>query len=786
MRNQPLRPILRVLACLAVLGWLGVCCGSAAAQATPNGIFKLPNGKSRSVAVLSGAALSGARRTGAMGASGNVVEVSLGVQTYLMGWVEYDPSTCTEISSGAWTVNSSPAFGTVSFGTVTAPAPCGGTFTYGAIYYTLTSATATSDTFSATWNSPDFTEPETFNLVAFNMAKNDGDCDCHGEGNPMNAATGNKFQTETDFIGAPNTGLELRRYYNSQAAVAPGPFGANWGSTYQRSIISLSSGAIAQAVHADGRVDTFTLNSGAYVGDPDVRDRLNRVPATGTQTGWQLIKADDSVETYTLAGLLSTITTRAGLVTTLTYNNNNRLVAVTGPFGHTLTFATSGGRVVQMTVPDGGTYSYAYSASGNLTSVTYPSGAQRQYLYEIASLPNALTGIIDEDGNRFATWTYDLGGRVISSQHAGGAELTTLTYNSDGSSSVTDARGNVHSYGFTIQYGMVKQSTVTGVPVQTAGGQAFTYDANGFMASSTDWDNNVTTYTHDTRGDETSRTMASGTAQALTITTTWLSSFHLPSQISEGNRTFSFAYDGNGNLLTETLTTSGAAAPGVKGGAITKTLTPQGTWLYTNKSPGQGRVAASSGTSPTSTWTYTYNSAGQVLTAKDPDLNVTSYAYDVKGDVTSITNALGQVTHFTSYDADGRPLTIQDPNGLVTTLTYNFRGQVTSKTEAQWVTTYTYDAVGQLIQLTRPDGSFLAFSYDAAHRLVGFTDALGNRTVYTLDATSNRIGEQVLGTTGVRTFGGHHLRRRELATGAVLVALHRPERRSYSGYSIFG
>jgi RHS repeat-associated protein len=761
MRNQRLRAILRVLTCLVVLGGLGVSCGSAAAQGSPNGIMrlpngimKLPNGASRSVAVLSGAMLSGARGTGASAASGNVVEVSFGVQTYLMAWVEYDPSTCTEISSGAWTLNSSPAFGTVSYGTITAPAPCGGTFTYGAIYYTLTSATATSDTFSATWNSPDFTEPETFNLVAFNLGKNDGDCDCHCEGNPCNAATGNKFQTEVDFIGAANTGLELRRYYNSQATAAAGEFGANWSSTYQRSIISLSGGSIVQAVHADGRVDTFTLNSGAYVGDPDVRDRLNRVPATGPQTGWQLIKADDSIEAYTLAGLLSTITTRAGLVTSLTYNGNNRLIAVTGPFGHTLTFATSGGRVVQMTVPDGGVYSYAYSASGNLASVTYPSGAQRQYLYENANFPNALTGIIDENGNRFATWTYDFGGRAVVSQHAGGAELTTLTFNADGSTSVTDARGNVHSYGFTIQYGMVKQSTVTGVPVQTANGQSFTYDANGFMASSTDWDGNVTTYTHDTRGNETSRTMGSGTPQALTITTTWLSNFHLPSQISEGNRTFSFAYDANGNLLTKTLTTTGAPAPVVKGSAITKTLTPQGTWRYSNESPGQGQPTASSGS--TSIWSYTYNSAGQVLTATDPNGKVTSYAYDAKGDLTSITNALGQVTHYTSYDADGRPLTIQDPNGLVTTLTYNFRGQITSKTEAQWVTTCAYDAVGQLIQLTRPDGSFLAFSYDAAHRLVGIADALGNRTVYTLDATSNRIGEQVLGTTGVRTFGGQN------------------------------
>jgi YD repeat-containing protein len=52
---------------------------------------------------------------------------------------------------------------------------------------------------------------------------------------------------------------------------------------------------------------------------------------------------------------------------------------------------------------------------------------------------------------------------------------------------------------------------------------------------------------------------------------------------------------------------------------------------------------------------------------------------------------------------------------------------VTSKTEGQWVMTYAYDAVGQLIKLTRPDASFLTFTYDTAHGLVGIVDSLGNR-----------------------------------------------------------
>ncbi|MGH7246712.1 MAG: hypothetical protein ACREH9_01275 [Pseudomonadota bacterium] len=183
-------------------------------------------------------------------------------------------------------------------------------------------------------------------------------------------------------------------------------------------------------------------------------------------------------------------------------------------------------RVIQTMAPDGGVYYYAYDASGNLASATYPNGAQRQYAYENANFPNALAGIIDENANRFATWQYDSLGRAVTSQHAGGADLTTQTSNADGSTSVTGARGNVHGHGFATQFSFVKPATVTGAPVQNAGGKAFTYDANGFIARRTDWDGNVTASTHDTRGDETLRAMAYGAPLAHTITTTWLPAFH--------------------------------------------------------------------------------------------------------------------------------------------------------------------------------------------------------------------------------------------------------------------
>ena len=42
------------------------------------------------------------------------------------------------------------------------------------------------------------------------------------------------------------------------------------------------------------------------------------------------------------------------------------------------------------------------------------------------------------------------------------------------------------------------------------------------------------------------------------------------------------------------------------------------------------------------------------------------------GQVQSVTNALSQVTTFDTYNAHGQPLQITDPNGVVTTLAYDY------------------------------------------------------------------------------------------------------------------
>ena len=522
--------------------------------------------------------------------------------------------------------------------------------------------------------------------------------------NPINAATGNKLQTETDVVCGSHTGLSLVRTYNSQD-FSVAAFGARWRDAWHRGLIV--SATTITATRADGRQDIFTKNGNVYSADPDVTSVLKAVLSGTIITAYQLTTAADMTETYAPTGQLLSLTTRSGLKTTLTYSGNT-LAKATGPFGHVLSFTyNSGGQVATATAPDGGVYAYAYDSSLNLVSVTWPDKTVRKYVYENATFPNFLTGIIDENGVRYATWAYDSLGRAISSQHAGGAELTKINYTSSTASTVTDARGNARVYGLTTQFTVLKPASLTGTPFPALGGKAFTYDANGFISSRTDFDGHVTTYTHDARGDETSRVEAAGTALARTISTTWLSTFHLPATITEPNRSIAFTYDSHGNLLTREITA----------GALTRSFE------------------------------YTYSAVGQVLTAADPRGAVTHFAYDAKGGLASVTDALGHVTSITAYDGAGRPLTVKDPNGVTTTLTYDARGRLTSRTIGTLKTAYAYDKAGNLIRVTLPDASTLAFSYDQAHRLTGIADALGNHVAYTLDAASNRVKEQAFDPT---------------------------------------
>jgi RHS repeat-associated protein len=543
---------------------------------------------------------------------------------------------------------------------------------------------------------------------------------CNGS-NPVNGATGNKYQAETDYAAPGRLPLEFKRYYNS-AYNDLRALGPRWRHSYDRQLTLSANNA--DAVRPDGRAYHFIQSGANWLPDTDVNDKLS--PITN---GWRYVLAeDDSSEYYDADGRLTAVVSREGLAQDLVYDAAERLVSVTDRLSGRQLLLTYDAlnRLVTLTDPAGHPYTYQYDANGRLSTVLYPDATptittdnpKRIYAYEDTRFPDALTGITDENGARFATYAYDAQGRGISTEHAGGVEKTTLVYNADGSTSVTDALGSVRTHTFQTVLGVVK-STGQSQPAGSgcaAAASALSYDANGNVASRTDFNASVTNYAYDlTRNLETSRTEASGKPEARTISTQWHPTFRLPSQITEPGLTSTFTYDADGNRLTKTVTDPAAAK--------------------------------------SRTWTYTYNPLGQVLSEDGPRTevsDVTTYAYDpLTGNLTSITNALGHVTTFSNYDAHGRAGRITDPNGLIVNLTYDARGRLTKKTRDGKVTTYAYDAAGNLIKVTQPTGTFLQYAYDAAHRLTDIRDKAGNKIHYTLDAAGNRTGEDVFDPAGV-------------------------------------
>ena len=228
-----------------------------------------------------------------------------------------------------------------------------------------------------------------------------------------------------DFQGAGAFPLMLVRDYNSQDAVVR-EFGGGWRGQYTRFIGNVSASEVA-AVRDDGRQINFKLSGTAWVAESNVNSRLTR-----TATGWIYTSGIDETETYNNAGRLIAVKNLAGLSQTMTYDASGNLATVSDPFGRLLRFSykprvgVAGFLISQVIVPDGGIYAYGYSANNQLISVTYPDGSRRQFLYELPSERFALTGIVDEKGNRFATFGYKRETNALSGQTVLTAILTDM------------------------------------------------------------------------------------------------------------------------------------------------------------------------------------------------------------------------------------------------------------------------------------------------------------------------------------------------------------------------
>jgi len=229
-------------------------------------------------------------------------------------------------------------------------------------------------------------------------------------GNPCDAATGYKTQSETDY-SVNGTGIDLTRYYNSAQKLDFG-FGVGWAAGFSKRLLIDDDHLLIQ--HASGGQDPFTRAEGVWQGDPDADYML-----VETYAQFTIELPDGDLEHYNADGLFLSESTAAGLTTTYQYDPQGKLTGIVGPYGHSMSLTyDDNGHITSANVPGKLAFTYSYDGANNLTKVEYPDGATRSYHYEDPVFPNALTGITDANGDRFSTYAYDSRGRAVSTEHA--------------------------------------------------------------------------------------------------------------------------------------------------------------------------------------------------------------------------------------------------------------------------------------------------------------------------------------------------------------------------------
>lgn len=508
--------------------------------------------------------------------------------------------------------------------------------------------------------------------------------------NPINVATGNKFHKEVDFSSSGNQPLIFERFYNSGDG--------RWRHTYSARVIQVDQSAIVQM--EDGQEDRFDADGafltshGAQIGDLQRDDN-----------GWKYRSKNNVIYRFGGDGLLlskksksgTESITRSGAVVTVR-NNSGRSITVTERSDGS-PISLSAGQV---------NISYEYDDQNRLTKVVDNSNTDarvKEYHYDDQNLPMHLTGITDERGVRIASWTYDYSGRVTWSAGPDGVSLFTAAYDVH-RTVVTGPLGATDTYNFVSVAGVRRIASIEGERFGRCPNvnSSFEYDAKGHLVSKTDNRGVVTKYVRGSDGEEVSRTSAYGRPEQFTVETTWHSPGK-PSVIKTPATRFEFAYDSNGNLTRRTASD----------------------------------ILSASGRQRTTS--YAYDSSSRLISVDGPrtDVNDTlSYAYDEVGNLSTITNALGQKTYFSAHNVQGNPGQITDSNGVVTRVTYSPQGLVERLESDGFDTSYEYDSAGRLTKLVQPDGAWLGYRYNDYGYLTTVESSDGGRIEYSVDPAGNR------------------------------------------------
>ena len=437
--------------------------------------------------------------------------------------------------------------------------------------------------------------------------------------------------------------------------------------------------------------------------------------------------------------------------------------------------------------------SYTYDDDGNVTSVVDLQGQRTEYKYS----KNNLTRII-QNGTAKMKYSYDANHNVTSARTATDVEYTftydawgnntsvsiwgvngkitsTATYTADGNylTSTTDALGNVTTYGYNTQTGVLEW--VKYPEDTTATRTEYTYDemyrlastaadvsAGGTLAASytytddllTQIQTNSSTYNLAYTDFAQLSSVTVGTMLLATYTYTEDANRYLQSLDYGNGDSVEYNYDNYGRLVQETFEDGDTVAYQYDNSGALATVTDSASGIKT---------------------TYYYDFTDRLMKYTESSSSLShsvSYQYDQQNNLTALVDTINGTTHTTSYqyNDDNRPsrslygqayktylydsygrLLRRDTthNNTVVTETFNYRNTASGTPTSQVANvqvvggdynitySYTYDDNGNILSIS--DGTnTTSYVYDSANQLTRENNqAAGKTWIWTYDDAGN-------------------------------------------------
>jgi RHS repeat-associated protein len=475
------------------------------------------------------------------------------------------------------------------------------------------------------------------------------------------------------------------------------------------------------------QTDTTTINGRNYISvfdafastmtntSPAGRQRTFSVSPQGRITQAQVSGILPVMGGYDANGRLAALVQGTGADErrlSFAYNPQGYLQNATDPLGRTLNFEyDAGGRIVREVLPDGREVHYDYDAKGNMVSLTPPGRPSHVFQYTNRDQASEYDPPDAGASSGSTLYEYDLDKSFTRITRPDGQTID-FTYNSAGRLSLQTMPHGTLTYSYNASTGKVAS-----IADPDGGSLAFTY--NGALLTKTTWVGAITgnvgfTYDNDFRVTGVS--------------------------INNAN-TIAFQYDAD-SLLTKAgdLTLSRNSQNGLLTGAVLGQVSDSLTYDAFGE---VARYEASAGSTVLLAADYTYDKLGRITRKVETMGGVSDtfdYTYDQAGRLTEV-DENGATAAVYAYDSNGNRLshtkgattttaTYDDQDRLVTyggaSFTYTANGELESKTEGAATTIYQYDVVGNLRQVTLPDG--------------------GRTIDYVIDAANRRVGKKIDGT----------------------------------------